>query len=134
LDLVLSYGIEIEHLIVFPQNPVLSDRYLITFEFILLDYRPLGKHSFSRFLSDRAVAKFKEVIPSAFNSMPCLNITEDSYATFSPSQIDHLVDSAAGSLRTTLDCIAPIKKKIIKQKRLAPWYNSLTRKLKETSR
>ena len=66
--------------------------------------------------------------------MPCLNVTEDSCANFSPSKIDHLVDSAAGSLRTTLDSIAPIKKKIIKQKRLAPWYNSLTRKLKETSR
>ena len=97
-----------------------------------MDYRPLGRHSFSRCLSDSAVAKFKEVIPSAFNSMPCLNITEDSYATFSPFQIDHLVDSAAGSLRTTLDFIAPLKKKIIKQKRLVPWYNSLTRKLKET--
>lgn len=30
LDPVLSYGIEIEHLIVFSQNPLLSDHYLIT--------------------------------------------------------------------------------------------------------
>lgn len=38
-------------------------------------------------LFDSAVAKFQEVIPS-----------EDSYANFRPSQIDHLVDSATGSL------------------------------------
>ena len=30
LNLVLTYVIEIEHLIVFPQNPVLSDHYLTT--------------------------------------------------------------------------------------------------------
>ena len=34
LDLVLSYGMDIEHLIVFPHNPLLSDHY-ITLEFLL---------------------------------------------------------------------------------------------------
>ena len=29
--------IKIDHLIVFPQNPILSDHFLITFEFLLLD-------------------------------------------------------------------------------------------------
>ena len=134
LDLVLTYGIEIEHLIIFPQNPILSDHFLITFEFLLLDYTPLDKNVLTRCLSDSVVDKFKEAIPSVLNSLPCLNTTEDSYVNFSPSQIDNLIDSAAGSLRQTLDSIAPLKKKIIKRKRLAPWYNSQTRKLKQTSR
>ncbi len=30
LDLVLTYGIEIDHLIVFPHNPLLCDHYMIT--------------------------------------------------------------------------------------------------------
>ena len=34
LDLVLTYGIESEQLTVFPQNPVLSDHFLITFVYI----------------------------------------------------------------------------------------------------
>jgi len=37
LDLVLTYGIEIDSLTVFPQNPSLSDHYLITFDFFLLN-------------------------------------------------------------------------------------------------
>ena len=45
---------------------------------------------------------------------PYHNITENSYANFSPSQSDQLVDSASGSMRTTLNSIAPLKKKIIK--------------------
>ena len=134
LDLVLVYGIEIEHLIVYPQNPLLSDHYLISFEFLLLDYTPIGRHSYTRCLSDSAVAKFKEEIPLALNSMPCLNITEDFNVNFSPSQIDHIFDTAADSMRWTLDSIAPLKKKLLKPRKLAPWYNPQTRLLKQTSR
>uniref|UniRef100_A0A8P4KLV1 Reverse transcriptase domain-containing protein n=1 Tax=Dicentrarchus labrax TaxID=13489 RepID=A0A8P4KLV1_DICLA len=118
LDLVLSYGIDIEHLIVCPHNPFLSDHYLITFEFILLDYKPLGKTSYSRCLSDSAVAK----------------VVVEFYNNFSPSEIDNLVDSAAGLLRSTLDSIAPIKRKLLKYRRLAPWYNHQTRQLKQIAR
>ena len=57
----------------------------------------LDKNVFTRCLSDSAVAKFNEAIPSVLNSITCLNTT-NSYPNFSPSQIDHLVDSAAGSL------------------------------------
>ena len=133
LDLVLSYGMDIEHLMVFPHNPLLSDHYLITFEFLLLDYKPLSKTSYSRCLSDSAVAKFKEEIPLVFSSMPYLNITE-SYINLSHSQIDNLVNSAAGSLQSTLDSIAPRKQKIIKHRKLAPWYNQQTRQLKQETR
>ena len=134
LDLVLAYGIEIEDLIIFSQNSVLSDHSLITFEFLLPDYIKLDKSSYTRCLSDSAIAKFKEDIPTAFDSMSCLNITEDLYVNLSPSQIDAFVDGITTCLRTTLDSVAPLKKKMMKQRKLAPWYNSQTRKLKQISR
>lgn len=65
---------------------------------------------FSRCLCGTAAAKFKEVIPSALNKTPCLNTTEDSFANFTPSQIDRLVDSAAGSQQVTLNSITSLKK------------------------
>ena len=132
LDLVLVYGIEIEHLIVFPYNKALSDHYLITFEFTLVDHPPLKKNVFGRSISDSAINKFKEKIPSAINPL-YLNNIEDFY-TYSPSQIDCLVDSVSDSFLTTLDSIAPLKKRVIKQQRLAPWYNAETRNLKRASR
>jgi len=123
LDLVLTYGIDIEYLKVFPQNPLLSDNNLITFEFILPECTPLVKSFYTRCLTDSAVAKFKEAIPSAFNSILRLNITEVSWSNFSPSQMDHFVHSATCSLRMALDLIAPLKKKTVRQRRFGPRYN-----------
>ncbi|XP_078026930.1 uncharacterized protein LOC144464273, partial [Epinephelus lanceolatus] len=198
-------GIEIDNLKVFPQNPSLSDHYLITFDFFLLDYTPLSNSYYTRCLSDSAVAKFKEKITPSLNSIPVkaalpkpaegkvhdLNagdyvvvrelrrknwkarrwngsfqtmittthrteqdelcalhqhhplrchsipspsVTEVSHTDFNLSRIDHLVDSAVGSLRTTHDSVAPLKMKLTKQRKFAPWYNSQTRKLKQISR
>ena len=132
LDLVLVYGVEIEHLTVFPHNKELSDHYLITFEFTLADYPTLNKNVFGRSLSDSAINKFKETIPSAINPLYLNNI--EDFHSYSPSQIDHLVDSVSGSFQMTLDSVAPLKKRVIKQQRLAPWYNTDTRNLKRASR
>jgi len=62
-----------------------------------------------------------------------LHLTKNFCGNFSWSQIDHLVDSATGSLRMTQDSIALLKKKTMRQRRFAPWYNPQTRKLKQTS-
>uniref|UniRef100_A0A8C9XHM2 Reverse transcriptase domain-containing protein n=1 Tax=Sander lucioperca TaxID=283035 RepID=A0A8C9XHM2_SANLU len=116
------------------ESKKLSDHFLITFKFLLPDYTKLNKSFYTRCLSDSAIAKFKEDIPTALNSMSCLNITEDCYVNSSPSQLDNFVDAATACLRTTLDLVAPIKKKMMKERKRAPWYNSQTRKLKQISR
>lgn len=115
--------------VTYTQNPLFSDHYLITLQTLLLDYTPILKHSYTWCASESTLARFKEQIPSVFNSVPCVYMKENSYTNFSPSQIDHLFDSAAGSLLMTLDSIAPLKKIIIKQRRLAPWYNTQNLKI-----
>ena len=42
LDLVLKYGIGFKNVIIFPQNPILSDHFLILFEFTIIDYTDSG--------------------------------------------------------------------------------------------
>nr|XP_054599437.1 uncharacterized protein LOC129164182 [Nothobranchius furzeri] len=65
LDLVLTYGIECEEITIFPHNPVLSDHFLITFEFFITEFlRHESKFHYSRSLSDNAVAYFKSTVPS----------------------------------------------------------------------
>ena len=134
LDLVLTYGIEVDHLTVFPHVPLLSDHYLITFELSITGNTTTGKYYYSRSLSDDSSSKFAELIPLALGSIPCLNTFEVSPVTYSPSQIDDFVDRVSNSLRTTLDSIAPLKRKMLKHSNTAPWYNSQTRKLKQETR
>ncbi|KAM3623373.1 uncharacterized protein V6R79_010313, partial [Siganus canaliculatus] len=119
----------------FSQNPLLSDHALITFDFLLLDDLPSAKSVYTRHLSDQTVLQFKEEILSVFSSVPCLNVAVDPFSDVnsSPAQIDQIVECAAGSLRSTLDLIAPLKKKDLKPKKRAPWFNSQTRELKKTT-
>ncbi|KAM3592138.1 uncharacterized protein V6R79_013382 [Siganus canaliculatus] len=116
-------------------NPLLSDHALITFDFLLLDDLPSAKSVYTRHLSDQTVSQFKEEILSVFSSVPCLNVAVDPFSDVnsSPAQIDQIVECAAGSLRSTLDLIAPLKKKDLKPKKRAPWFNSQTRELKKTT-
>ncbi|XP_056914922.1 uncharacterized protein LOC130540060 [Takifugu flavidus] len=120
LDLVLTYGVEVEHVSVFPQNPVLSDHSLITFTFMIKDSSTLRAQSYySRCLSDNAVAKFKEVIPVLIPGPPCVSPGINHY-NLSPAEVDSIAEGAATSLRITLDSVAPLKKKIVNQRRCAP--------------
>ena len=134
LDLVLAYSLETFNVNITPQNPLLSDHFLITFDIILAEYSPCHKNVVSRRLSEKAVAKFKVDIQAALRSVPCCSTTEGSHADVSPSQLDQFVDSATFSMKSTLDSIAPLKMRIIKRQTVAPWYNSETRRLKHITR
>ena len=59
--------------------------------------------------------------------------TESGVST-SPPHIDLLTDGVTSVLRSTLDTVAPLKKRIRKQKRLAPWYTDQTRALTQMTR
>ena len=61
LDLVLTYGIEIKYLNVSAQNLVLSDHYLLTFDFLLINYKPRATSYHGRCISEETVENFKEI-------------------------------------------------------------------------
>ncbi|XP_054860077.1 uncharacterized protein LOC129347328 [Amphiprion ocellaris] len=135
LDLVLTYGIEIKQLTVFPRNPLLFDHFMITFKVTTIGCIGVkNKHRYSRCHSDNLVTKFKELIPSLFSSAPLTDIMEGKYYNFTPTEVDYIVNNAAASVRTTLDSVAPVKKKVISQRGPAPWYNSQLQNLKQASR
>ncbi|KAJ0037001.1 hypothetical protein NQD34_005678 [Periophthalmus magnuspinnatus] len=127
LDLVLTYGIEINDLIVLPQNPILSDHFLITFHFILKDYpAPQKKTIMKRTLSDKSVTEFKEIIEPLLKDMSC-----DNDNNFNPIVTDQLVDRTMLTLKSALDVVAPLKQKSIKPRPPAPWYTLQLRTLKQ---
>lgn len=130
LDLVLSYGVEITDVNVLPQNPILSDHYLITFEFILKDFPvPPSKTTLKRTICEKSSFMFKEIIGSNLSDLSCPN--EDSPT---PAACDQFVDNLTITLKSALDTAAPLKKKTIKPRPPAPWYNQELRERKQTLR
>ena len=135
LDLVLTYGIDIDNLNIVPQNPLLTDHYLLTFNCTIMNYNNINKkYRYTRCLSDNNMNTFKETVQPLFNSVPYVSTSEGTFCDCTPALIDNLVDSTAASLRTTLDCVAPLKKKVVNQMRRTPWFNSDTCALKQTLR
>ena len=47
-------------------------------------------------------------------------MTEDSYLNFTPAELDSLVNDVTASMCTTLDNVAPLKKKRFTQKSCVP--------------
>ena len=101
------------------QNLHLSDHYLLTLEFLFINYTARLTNYYSGCISEDTVENFKEMIPYAIISVPYPKITEESYLNFSPSQLDHLGDITASSLHASLNFIAPNKKKTKPVRRLS---------------
>ncbi|XP_057695602.1 uncharacterized protein LOC130917874 [Corythoichthys intestinalis] len=106
LDLILTYGTEISDLSVHPHNPVLSDHFLITFQFVLQDNPPLvTRTQMKRTLGDRSVSEYKQIIQPIFASM-----SSNYEGIMSGLAVnDEFVDRVMFTLRTTLDVVAPSK-------------------------
>ncbi|XP_061590906.1 uncharacterized protein LOC133456448 [Cololabis saira] len=137
LDLVLTYGVETDGLLVSPVNSLLSDHYLITFEFNFVDVEVQNRrYYFSRCLSDEAIAKFKETIARLATVENSEAFTEAIEASDlgSTSDVDFLVSNTADLLHSALDEVAPLKRRVSSHRSLTPWYNSDIRMLKQSVR
>ncbi|MCI4374857.1 hypothetical protein PGIGA_G00011370 [Pangasianodon gigas] len=51
-----------------------------------------------------------------------------------PEELDQATECLESKFCNSLDKVAPLKRKIIREKKLAPWYSDHTRTLKQTTR
>ena len=119
LDLVLTYGTEVSHLATMPHTPLLSDHYPITFNFPMpCNIKSDSKFSFRHTISSGAAKAFTDLLPGSY-----CRVNEDSIVIpTNPNlaEINQLADSNQFTLRKMLDAVAPLKRKKIPQKKLAP--------------
>jgi hypothetical protein len=131
LDLVLTYGIEAQNVEVLPQNPLLSDHFLITFNLTLKDYPPpQNKTVLKRSINEKSISNFKEIIKPIFNAMS----RDSAQSDLSSAASNEFVENAMSSLKTALDTVAPVKHKTIRQRQTSPWYNQELRSIRQTVR
>ncbi|XP_061567232.1 uncharacterized protein LOC133421597 [Cololabis saira] len=134
LDLVLTYGVETDGLLVSPVNSLLSDHYLITFEFNFVDVEVQNRrYYFSRCLSDEVIVKFREAI-AYLTTVRNSDVVEASDLGSTSADVDFLASNTADLLHSALDEVAPLKRRVSSHRSLTPWYNSDIRMLKQNVR
>ena len=128
LDLVLTHNTEIANIVVMPENPVLSDHYFITFQLSQVRrVSPVPTFYFSRKLSSRTADAFINELPGSFvHYGDFLGSSQNAYTYASVNSIDQMTTNINDVLCRTLDTIAPLKKRKVCSKKLAPWYNDHT--------
>ena len=132
IDLVLTYGAQIEQLAILPQCPSLTDHSLITLKTTIDSTAPNSICYHTRRITSQATSDFIDKIPSLLE--PLMTQYTLKGPPPSPTQVDQLTDNVIDALYTTLNSIAPLKKKIRKQDKIAPWYTAQTRSMKQAAR
>ena len=125
LDLVLSRGIRVENLDTVPQSDCISDHHLILYE-VILDY---NVYMPPRYRYKRSITA--STIDALINRLPDLSNVP---APLGLDELESTTEYVQSTLQSTLDSVAPIKRKIVRRKTLAPWYNDHTRTLKQKVR
>ncbi|KAL6455951.1 hypothetical protein MHYP_G00358020 [Metynnis hypsauchen] len=126
LDLVLTLGLNIDRLNILPQTTSISDHYLISFELRLSHNICTSPHYLTkRAIKPSTALQFIDNLPEL--STPVSTPSE-------PMELDLLTDYLENTFRSTLENVAPLKIKKIRQKKLAPWFSDKTRTLKQTVR
>uniref|UniRef100_A0A3Q1J4G7 Reverse transcriptase domain-containing protein n=2 Tax=Anabas testudineus TaxID=64144 RepID=A0A3Q1J4G7_ANATE len=126
LDLIISFGLSIRNLLTLPMSEVISDHYLVSTTVCHIN----NVYSAPRYRIKRT---FTSTTAQSFIN----NLPELSTLIGSPSdttELDQATEYLESSFRYTLDNVAPVKRKVIKDKKLAPWYNDDTHVLKQTTR
>ncbi len=118
LDLILSHVIYISGVEILQQSDDISDHYLV-----------LCKLQIAKTVNSTPCYKYGRTItcnlPDFFQFLSISNSTE---------KLGNVTETMASLFSSTLDTVAPLRLRKIKENSLTPWYNEHTRTLKRAAR
>ncbi|XP_058263764.1 uncharacterized protein LOC131364606 [Hemibagrus wyckioides] len=118
LDLIFTFGLNIENRVTLPQSEAISDHYLVSFRMRLShEMRNLPRYRMKRIFTSATAERFTDSLPELSHMIR---------SPSDPTELDQATDYLDSLFRNTLDTVAPLKRKTIKDKKLAPWYNDHT--------
>ncbi len=123
LDLIISHGFDLTDIDIVPQSDDLTDHFLVLCMLYITDindkaprYRP------GRTIVPATKDRFTNNLPD-LSQLHCVPITTDD--------LDTITSNMGTIFSNTLETVAPIKLKKVREKCAAPWYNSYTHSLKK---
>ncbi len=126
LDVILSHGIEVFGVEILQQSDDISDHYLVLF-----------KLHIAKALNSTPCYKYGRTITSTtkdcfVNNLP--DLSQFLSTSISAEKLDDVTETMASLFSSTLDTVAPLCLRKIKENNLSPWYNEYTRTLKREAR
>ncbi|XP_052435822.1 uncharacterized protein LOC127975848 [Carassius gibelio] len=126
LDLILSHGIDVDSVEIIQPSDDISDHYLV-----------LCKLHIAKIVNSTSCYKYRRTITST---------TKDCFLSYLPDvseflsisktseQLDDVTETMDSLFSSTLNAVAPLRLRKVKENTMTPWYNEHTRTLKRAAR
>ncbi len=125
LDLILSHGIDVNGVEVLQQSDDISDHYLVLCKLhIAKSVYSTPSYKYGRTITSTTKDCFMSNLPDLSQFLSILNSAE---------KLD-LTETMDSLFSSTLNTVAPLRLRKIKEKSPTPWYNEHTRALKRAAR
>ncbi len=126
LDLIISHGLDLTDIDIVPQSDDVTDHFLVSCMLHITDINYMAPPLSSRqnYCSSHK-DRFTNNLPD-LSQLLCVPINTD--------ELDTITSNMGTIFSNTLETVAPIKLKKVREKHAAPWYNSYTHSLKKETR
>ncbi len=126
LDLILSHGIDVNGVEILQQSDDISDHYLVLCKLhIVKAVNSTPSYKYGRTITSTTKDCFVSNLPDLSQFLSISNSSE---------QLDDVTETMNSLFSSTLDTVAPLRLRKIKEKSPTPWYNEHTRTLKRAAR
>ncbi len=126
LDLILSHGIDVSGVEILQQSDDISDHYLVLCKLhIAKTVNSIPCYKYGRTITSSTKDCFVSNLPDLSQFLSISNSSE---------QLDDVTETMDSLFSSTLDTVAPLHLRKIKEKSPTPWYNEHTRTLKRAAR
>ncbi len=126
LDLILSHGIDVNGVEILQQSDDISDHYLVLCKLhIVKAVNSTPSYKYGRTITSTTKDCFVSNLPDLSQFLSISNSSE---------QLDDVTETMDSLFSSTLDTVAPLRLRKIKEKSPTPWYNEHTHTLKRAAR
>ncbi len=126
LDLIISHGIDLTDIDIVPQSDDVTDHFLVSCMLHITDINYMApRYRPGRTIVPATKDRFTSNLPD-LSQLICVPINTN--------ELDKMTSNMGTIFSNTLETVAPIKLKKVREKRAAPWYNSYTHSLKKETR
>ncbi len=126
LDLIILHGIDLTDIDIVPQSDDVTGHFIVSCMLRITDINYMvPRYHPGRTIAPATKDRFTNNLPD-LSQLLCVPINTH--------ELDEMTSNMGTIFSNTLEAVAPLKLKKVREKRIVPWYNSYTHSLKKETR